>query len=297
MPRGKQLEDLLNACGARIMRFMSHQPLEQYLTVATRAAHQAGRLLASWAGRPKTIRTKRNPIDLVTEIDRASERLLHHAIQRRFPDHGFQGEEHALTNPDAPYRWIVDPLDGTTNFVHGALTFAISIGLVHRGECLVGVVHDPMRRETYTALRGRGSWLNGKRIRVSPTRQLAMSLLSTGFSARFRHHPKPFLQWFTAFQSRCHAVRRIGCTSLSLAYVACGRHDGFYERDLWPWDIAAGILLVQEAGGRVTDFRGHSVRLENGQVVASNGRIHEEMLVLLVPPAQRRRRAADTGLR
>jgi len=260
---------------------MSRQSLPKYLEVAAQAAHKAGTFLVARMGKPKTIETKRSAIDLVTEIDRASERLIHDAIQRRFPDHGFQGEERIRTNPDAPYRWIVDPLDGTTNFVHGVPLFAVSIALTYQDTLVVGVVHDPTRDETFTAIKGSGARLNGRPIHVSKTRQLAKSLLSTGFSPTFHHNPEPYLRWFTAFQFRCHAVRRIGCTSLSLAYVACGRKEGFYEQDLMPWDIAAGLLLVQEAKGRVTDFQGRPVRLEEGRVVASNRKIHDEMLACL----------------
>lgn len=278
------------------MRSMPRTSLTTYLEVAVRAAHRAGKLLAARMGSPRTIETKRSAIDLVTEVDRASERMLDEAIRRRFPDHGFQGEELTLRHPDAPFRWIVDPLDGTTNFVHGVPVFAISIALAYKHELLVGVIHDPTQRETFTAINGSGAWLNGRRIHVSGTRRLAQGLLSTGFSSKFRTNPTPYLRWFVAFQSRCHAVRRMGCTSLSLAYVAGGRQDGFYEQDLWPWDIAAGLLLVREAGGRVTDFHGHPVRLENGQVVASNGRIHAAMLKLLTTPGQRRRAKDDAAL-
>jgi len=262
---------------------MSRQPFTKYLNVATQAAHKAGAFLVARLGKPKTIQTKRSVIDLVTELDRASERLIHDVIQRRFPDHGFQGEERIRTNPDAPYRWIVDPLDGTTNFVHGAPVFAVSIALTDQDTLVVGVVHDPTRDETFTAIKGSGARLNGRPIHVSKTRRLADSLLSSGFSPKFRHNPEPYLRWFTAFQLRCHAVRRIGCTSLSLAYVACGRQDGFYEQDLMPWDIAAGLLLVQEAEGCISDFRGRPVRLEEGRVVASNKKIHDEMLACLRP--------------
>jgi myo-inositol-1(or 4)-monophosphatase len=166
--------------------------------------------------------TKRSEIDLVTEVDRASERLLRQAIQRHFPTHGFLGEEHARTRPDAPFQWIVDPLDGTLNFVHGVPVFAISIALAYHHELLIGVVHDPTQRETFTAIRRTGAWLNSRRIRVSRTRHLSQSLLSTGFSSTFRTNPLPYLRWFAAFQSRCHAVRRMGCTSLSLASTMPG---------------------------------------------------------------------------
>ena len=166
------------------------------------------------------------------------------------------------------------------------------MALLHHGESLVGLVYDPTRHETFTAIKGDGARLNRMRIRVSRTPRLAQGLLSTGFSPRFRQDPTQYLRWFETFECRSHAVRRMGCTTLSLAYVACGRQDSFYEQGLWPWDIAAGILLVQEAGGRVTDFHGRPVRLADGQVVASNGRIHNEMLALLRQGRQRRARSA-----
>jgi len=268
---------------------MTTSSLLTCLAVATRAAHEAGVLLASRAGRPRRVQTKRSAIDLVTEVDRAAERLIHRAVTRRFPEHGFMGEERTRANPDAPLQWIVDPIDGTTNFVHGVPVFAVSIALTLRGRPLVGVIYDPMRRETFTAVKGRGTRLNGRLVRVSSTRRLAGSLLSTGFSARFREHPATYLRWFAAFQLRCHAVRRIGCTTLSLAYVACGREEGFFERDLWPWDIAAGVLLVQEAHGRISDLDGSPARLDSGRLLASNGRIHREMIAVLRNPTLRPR--------
>lgn len=253
------------------------------MRVAIQASHAAGRVLAARMGRPRTVRTKRSAIDLVTEVDRASEQLIYRAIRRHFPAHGFQGEEQTRANPDAPYQWIVDPLDGTMNFVHGVPAFAVSIALWHQGKPLVGVIYDPCRRETFTAIHRQGAWCNGRRIHVSRAASLAQGLLSTGFPSNFRVRPQPYLRWFAAFQSRCHGVRRIGSTAISLAYVACGRHDGFYEQDLWPWDLAAGVLLVREAGGRTSDFYGHPVRVEAGQVVASNGLLHRQMLRCLAP--------------
>lgn len=263
---------------------MPYTTLQSCLEVATRAARRAGTLQAARMGRPRTVDTKRSAIDLVTEIDTASERLISDAITSRFPDHGYQGEEGLDVNPDAPYRWIVDPLDGTTNFVHGVPVFGISIGLLHHGAIVLGVIHDPTQRETFTAVKGRGAWLNGRRMRVSRVRRLEDSLLSTGFSAKFRKDPIRYLEWFWAFQHRTHAVRRMGSTALSLAYVAAGRQDGFYEQDLWPWDIAAGLLLIEEAGGRVSDFQGRPVKLEDGRVVASNGYLHRAMLQVIARP-------------
>ncbi len=260
---------------------MTTRELHRLLRVAIEATHRAGRLVLAHTGRPRTIQTKRHAVDLVTEVDRASERILHRAIQRAFPHHGFQGEERTRTNPASPYQWIVDPIDGTTNFVHGVPTFGISMGLWHGETPIVGVIYDPTRDETFTAITGHGARLNGRRMRVSRVARLGDALLSTGFSERFRDDPEPFVRWFTAFQLRCHGVRRVGSTTISLAQVACGRQDGFYEQDLWPWDIAAGILLVQEAGGRVTNFHGRPVRLSEGRLVASNGAIHPQMLTVL----------------
>ncbi len=261
--------------------------LKRCVSVAAEAAKRAGRLQVQRMGRPRTIQTKRHAVDLVTEVDKASERILHEAIRRHFPDHGFQGEERTRTNPDAPYQWIVDPLDGTTNFVHGMPIFAVSMGLVYEGQCVAGMIYDATRQETFAAIRGSGAWLNGRRIHVSRTLTMSGSLLSTGFSNAFREHPRTYLRWFEQFQSRCHAVRRMGSTAISLAYVACGRQDGFYEIDLWPWDIAAGIVLVEEAGGRITDFRGKPLtRLDGGQLIASNSHIHREILATVrVAPA------------
>ncbi len=262
---------------------MTPSLLSRCLVVATAAAQRAGRLQAAHAGHPKTVETKRHAIDFVTEIDRESEAIIRRAIGRAFPDHGFLGEERTRANPDAPYQWIVDPLDGTTNFVHGFPLFAVSIGLVLRGRPVVGVIHDPIRRETFTAIKGYGTRLNGKRVHVTRTNTMAQSLLSTGFSITFRKDPAPFLHWFELMQRHSHAVRRIGTTAISLAWTACGRQDGFYEIDLAPWDIAAGILLVEEAGGRVTDYAGKRPRLADSQIqiIASNGRIHRDMLTYL----------------
>ena len=252
--------------------------------VASRAAKHAGVLQAKYAGKPRRVDTKRSAIDLVTEVDRASERIIHRAVAAAFPDHGFRGEERTRTNPEAPYQWIVDPLDGTTNFVHGVPCFAVSIGLLHHGRPVAGVIYDPMRRELFTAVKGRGAQLNGRRIHVSKARTLEDSLMSTGFSLRFREQPQPSLDQFEAFQLRCHAVRRAGSTAISLAYIAAGRQDGFYEHDLWPWDIAAGLVLVTEAGGRISDFRGGPVSLERCQLVASNALIHAAILSTLNHP-------------
>ena len=251
------------------------------LRIAVQASRQAGVLLRRRVGRPRHIGTKRSAIDLVTEVDRAAERIIYRTLHRAFPSHAFLGEERTHAYHQAPYQWIVDPLDGTTNFIHGVPAFAVSIALAYQGRPIVGVIYDPMREELFTASRGAGARLNGRRIHVSATRRLADSLLSTGFSTSFRAHSARYLAWFKAFQMRCHAVRRMGSTALSLAYVACGREEGFYEREIWPWDAAAGMVLVEEAGGRVTNFRGAPLRLKERQIVASNGSIHDAMIRFL----------------
>ena len=260
---------------------MAQRSLTVLLQIAVRAARTAGVLLARHVGAPARVETKRSAIDLVTDIDRASEQIIRRQFTRATPECGFLGEERGAHGRGAASRWIVDPLDGTMNFVHGVPFFGISIGLERDRRLVVGVVYDPIRKELFTAVRGGGAFLNGRRIRVSPTRQLAGSLLSTGFSSKFRKTPQPYLGWFKTFESRTHAVRRLGSTALSLAYIAAGRLDGFYERDLWPWDVAGGRLLVEEAGGRVTTFGGGTPAIEEPRIVASNGRIHRDILRIL----------------
>ncbi len=255
--------------------------LNAYVRVASRAAREAGSLLVRYAGKPKTVETKRSMIDLVTEVDRAAERLIYAILHRAHPDFDFLGEEHGQEHQRSLYRWIVDPIDGTNNFVHGLPIFGVSIALEHRGRMVVGVIYDPMRRELFAAARGGGAFLNGTRIKVSRTRRLALSLLATGFAFNFRKRPQPYLGWFQDFQCRSHGVRRIGSTVFCLAAIAAGRLEGFYERDLWPWDMAAGMLLVEEAGGRISNLDGGPPNLNTGQLLATNGLIHDQMLRIL----------------
>ena len=263
------------------MQHMPEPSLAHCARTAARAAREAGVLLARFAGRPSSVSTKRSPNDLVTEVDRASERIIHRVLHRAFPTFGFLGEEHGQRREASAYRWVVDPVDGTINFVHGMPFFCISIGLEHEGVLVAGVIYDPLRQHLFIGTRGHGAFLNGKRLRVSRHRTLGDSLLSTGFSSKFRTTPQPYLPSFQTLEARTHAVRRLGSTALCLAYVAAGWLEGFYERDLSSWDIAAGLLLVEEAGGRVSNFEGNPVRLAEGRVVASNGRIHEAMLRVL----------------
>ena len=225
-------------------------------------------------------------VDLVTVADRTVEKLIRTRLGEVFPHHGIYGEEGTRERLDAEYRWYVDPLDGTTNFAHGFPQFCVSMGLERRhhgmkpeedGELIAGVVYDPMRDELFAAERGRGTRINGRPAGVSRVPQLAETLLATGFPSRKRHS-SPNIHFYQEFTLRSHGVRRAGSAALDLAYVASGRMDGFWEFNLNPWDTAAGILLVEEAGGRVTNFAGGQVRLASDEVLASNGLIHEELV-------------------
>jgi len=227
-------------------------------------------------------------VDLVTVADRTVEKLIRTRLGEAFPEHGVYGEEGTRDRMEGEFRWYVDPLDGTTNFAHGFPQFCVSMGLERRpagtnaeedGTIVAGVIYDPMRDELYTAERGRGAWLNGKPIHTSRIAFLAESLVSTGFPSRKRHD-SPNIHFYHEFTLRSHGVRRAGSAALDLAFVASGRLEAFWEFNLNPWDTAAGILLVQEAGGKVTDFAGGAFQLNSSEVLASNGLIHEELVGL-----------------
>jgi myo-inositol-1(or 4)-monophosphatase len=225
-------------------------------------------------------------VDLITVADLTSEKLIRGRLAELFPQCGIYAEEGTRERLENEFRWYVDPLDGTTNFAHGFPQFCVSLGLEHRpaetpsgqdGTLVAAVIYDPMRNELFTAERGRGAWLNGRPMRVSSIRQLAEALIATGFPSRKRH-ANPNIHFYQEFTLRSHGVRRAGSAALDLAYVACGRMDAFWEFNLNPWDTAAGILLVEEAGGRVSDFSGNRFRLDSREVLASNGLIHQELL-------------------
>jgi myo-inositol-1(or 4)-monophosphatase len=226
--------------------------------------------------------------DLVTVADRTAEKLIRERLAEAFADHGVYGEEGTRERMEGEYRWYVDPLDGTTNFAHGFPHFCVSLGLEQRpagiapdqdGVLVAGVIYDPMRDELYTAERGRGAWLNAKPLHVTRTRVLAESLVSTGFPSRKRHD-SPNIHFYHEFTLRSHGVRRAGSAALDLAFVAAGRLEAFWEFNLNPWDTAAGILLVEEAGGQVTSFAGTPCQLNSREVLASNGFIHTELVDL-----------------
>lgn len=248
--------------------------------VAVAAALAAGRLLRERLGRVREIRYK-GSVNLVTEVDVASEQLIVETIRAAFPDHAFFAEETSeRASLDAPALWVIDPLDGTTNYAHGYPIFCVSIAFLRHGRPELGVVYQPVLDELFIAERGVGAFLNGERIRVSEHRELRSALLATGFPYD-RERRREALAAFARFTLSARAVRRDGSAALNLAYVAAGRFDGFWEQELSPWDTAAGVLLVEEAGGVVTDYAGQPYRLEQGTCVASNGAIHQAMLDLI----------------
>jgi myo-inositol-1(or 4)-monophosphatase len=227
-------------------------------------------------------------VDLVTVADRTAEKLIRSRLSEVFSDHGIYGEEGTRDRLEGEFRWYVDPLDGTTNFAHGFPQFCVSMGLEQRpsglkptedGTLVAGVIYDPLRDELFSAEKGKGAFLNGKPMRTSSIPRLAEALLATGFPSRKRH-ASPNIHFYQEFTLRSHGVRRAGSAALDLAYVAAGRLEGFWEFNLNPWDTAAGILLVEEAGGRVTDFKGRHFRIDSHEILASNGDIHEELLAL-----------------
>ena len=250
-----------------------------YLETAAEIAREAGSLLTGYFERRVPFETK-GEFDLVTEADRASERLVVERLRSHFPTHSIVGEEGARFEGPTDYRWYVDPLDGTTNFAHSFPVFNVTLGLERAGELIAGVVFDPCRQELFTAERGAGAYLNNRRIRVSAAARLSDSLASTGFPSRKRHH-NVNIHFYYQLAMASHGVRRTGSAAIDLAYVACGRLDFFWEFGLKPWDVAAGSLLVSEAGGRVSDMRGgaHSVTASD-HMLADNGLLHDEILAM-----------------
>jgi len=236
---------------------------------------------------------KSNPLDLVTEADREAEAAVIKIIRKAFPSHAILAEESGASAGASEHRWIIDPLDGTTNFAHGFPAFCVSIAYEHRGRVQVGVVFDAFHRELFTARRGKGAQLNGKPIHVSKSKALATSLLATGFPYDRRERRRFYLCFWEDMMTRVQGVRRAGSAALDLASVASGRLDGFWEFGLKPWDVAAGSLLVSEAGGTVTNMDGTPFDLAGAQLLATNRRIHKEMAQVLRdirPEAERRHR-------
>jgi len=252
------------------------------LNFAIETARDAGRVLLEKFGRIETI-TKKGDINLVTEADLASEALIIERIRSHFPRHAILAEESGeaiVIGSDSEYKWIIDPLDGTTNYAHGYPCFCVTIALEHNGEIVSGVTYDPTRDELFAAEKGRGATLNGKPIRVSATAELGNALLVTGFPYDFKIREK-FARHLTEFLLASRGVRRDGSAAIDMAYVACGRFDGFWEEGLNPWDVAAGKLLIEEAGGVVSYYDGAKFSIYTPPIVASNGLIHEQMTGIL----------------
>ncbi len=251
------------------------------LDFAKELALGAGKLLRERLPKHRTIETKKTRSDLVTDADKASENWLVERIKERYPEHAILGEEGGGTTSRLQsngYLWVIDPLDGTVNYTHHLPMFAVSIGLLKEGRLELGVIYIPILDELFAAQRGKGATLNGEPIRVSDSNFLKDSILATGFPYDKHLSERNNSEMFTYFLPRIRGIRRMGAASIDLAYVAAGRLTGYWEEKLKPWDIVAGALIVEEAGGRISGYDGFSIDWEAGHIVASNGKIHEEML-------------------
>jgi myo-inositol-1(or 4)-monophosphatase len=256
------------------------------LNVAVRAAREAGKIINRASLDIDLLRVAQKAAnDFVTEVDRAAEQAIIEVLLKAYPQHAILGEEtgDAYGDPRSDYQWIIDPLDGTTNFIHGMPVYAVSIALAHRGVVQQAVVYDPTRDELFTATRGAGAFLNSRRIRVSNRIRLEDSLIGTGFPFRKDDDFDTYLDMFKRVAQRCVGLRRPGAAAIDLAYVAAGRYDGFFEAGLKPWDIAAGSLLVTEAGGLIGNFCGDGDFLHAGEVLAATPRVYGQLVALLAP--------------
>jgi len=246
-----------------------------FLSPMQELAREAGDLLMSYFG--KVAIEYKGDADLVTKADRTSEKLIVERIRRRWPDHDLIGEEGSRTETGSDYRWFVDPLDGTTNFAHGYPVFCVSLALEYKKQRIAGVIFDPNRNEMFAAEKGGGARINGASIHVSSTPRLQESLVATGFPSHKRHK-NPNIHFYHQLTLRSHGVRRAGSAALDLCYVACGRYDAFWEFNLNSWDTAAGVLIVEEAGGNVSNFSGQPFSIDSRQVLATNTLLHQELL-------------------
>jgi myo-inositol-1(or 4)-monophosphatase len=252
------------------------------LELAERLARDAGKIQRERYEGVLEIRTKSASIDLVTDVDRACEKLIVDALQSQRGNDAILAEEGGGDDrPDTEWRWVIDPLDGTVNYAHGYPRFCVSIGVEHRGVQTVGVVYDPLLDEMFSAVRGAGATRNGRAIAVTTERDLGQAMLATGFAYDIHRAADDNIDHFASFAKSVRALRRDGSAALNLCYVACGRFDGFWELKLHPWDVAAGILIVEESGGRTSDFSGAGSCRSGRKVVASNSHLHEALLEVL----------------
>jgi myo-inositol-1(or 4)-monophosphatase len=252
--------------------------LASFLETAADIAREAGTLIANYLEQHIGFELK-GDFDLVTEADRASEKLIVERLKSHFPSHAIVAEEGGGQEGSSEYRWYVDPLDGTTNFAHGFPAFNVTMGLERAGELIAGVVFDPVRKEMFTAERGSGAYLNQQRIHVSKAPRIESSLVATGFPSRKRHE-NVNVHFYYQLAMLSHGVRRAGSAALDLSYVACGRLDAFWEFGLNPWDIAAGVLLIREAGGTCSDMKGGALNLRGPHILTDNTLLHQPMLSL-----------------
>ena len=267
------------------------------LNIAVRAARAAGDIIIRAMDRVDLLNiTVKSRNDFASEVDRQAESEIVSILQRAYPDHAILGEEHGALGPqDSDHVWVIDPLDGTTNFLHGFPQFAVSIGLLHRGRPERGVVYDPVKQELFTAARGQGATLNNRRLRVTRQNGLTGALLGTGIPFKDQSYLDAYLGMLKDLLRDAAGIRRAGSAALDLAYVAAGRFDGFWEIGLNSWDMAAGVLLVQEAGGLVTDLEGGARYLETGSIVCANPKLHGPMLDLIRPHLTEALRNRRTG--
>lgn len=254
--------------------------MEPYLGAAREAALQAGQFLKTHSGSPPEIHFK-GEVDLVTDFDKRAQRIIFESLSTRFPEHDFLAEENLCQNRGSAFRWIIDPIDGTTNFAHNYPVFCVSIALALEDDVMLGVIYDPMREEVFAAVKGDGAYLNDEEIRVSSIKDLDKSLLATGFPYDLRGSRVNNIDHFVNFVTRAQGIRRGGSAALDLCYVACGRFDGFWELKLQPWDVAAGGVIVLEAGGQISGFKNRNFDIFGMEILATNGLIHQQMMTVL----------------
>lgn len=254
--------------------------MSEYLDLAVDLAVSAGKLIKEMSKQKHVIGYK-GAVDLVTESDLKSEALIVDGIKSRFPGHSILAEESGFSQDGSDYIWIIDPLDGTTNYAHSFPIYAVSIALEYKGDVIAGAIYDPNFDELFTAEKGKGAFLNGDQIRVSEISELDKSLLASGFPYYFRKEPELIMKYFTGFSLRSQGIRRAGSATIDLTGLACGRFDGYWEFGLKPWDMAAGVLIATEAGATVTRMDGGKFNIRTPEIIASNGLIHDQMLEVI----------------